>query len=649
MSEKPPYAELEKRVHDLDAANAELARKKARLEAVDTQWRLFSENLHEVLYIVDLHGVATYVSPNIWNFTGLNPEDIIGRKYSDFVHPEDFPDRQRSFAKILSGESVVTEARYVTQDGGYIWTRTQGQAIYENDHAVGVLGVITDITEQKQLEATLHRAKNQWENTFDALSDWVSIIKRNHTIIRSNKASKSITCLPACEVVGKFCFEIVHGTASPIVDCPAERAFISHQREEMVFLLKNDRWVQVVVEPIRDTPDNNKHFVHIVKDITDLKNKEQEIVSARKTEAFSVLAGGLAHDFNNLLAIIRGYISLVETELSDPYLLDSLREADTACEQAKVLTHHFLTLSKGAILQKTECDLKALLRAAVDDVLQNGQFDVNLDFRIEKAPVLADRHHLRVALRNIVQNAVEAAPNGRVAICMEKEASPADSGFGGSYFTIRFQDNGRGIRASDLPRVFDPYFSTKDLGVQKGRGLGLSVAQAAIEKHGGTIAVDSSLNQGTLVSVHFPSSEAKHLLIERQMHSLAPGKPVILMMEDDTRLRRLCKMMLENLDFGVMAAGNAEEVFILYKAAREKRIPIQLIMFDQVIKGGGRGGAETLQRLRREGFSGKAIIITGSPSSSILNEFRQYGFDAKILKPYTNKDLERAIRSVSDR
>ncbi len=646
MSAKPPYAELEKQVRNLEAANTMLAGEKARLEAVDTQWLLFSENLHEVLYRVDLHGVATYVSPNIRNFTGLSPEDIIGRKYSDFVHPEDLPDRQRNFEKILSGESVVSEARYITQDGGYIWTRTQGQAIYDNGHVVGVLGVITDITEQKRLEATLHRAKNQWENTFDALSDWVSIIDRNHTIIRSNEASKGITPLPACEVVGKPCFEIVHGTAGPIVDCPAERAFISRRREEMVFLLENDRWVQVVVEPIRDTPDDNEQFVHIVKDITELKKKEQEIVSARKTEAFSVLAGGLAHDFNNLLAIIRGYISLVETELSDPYLLNSLREADTACEQAKVLTHHFLTLSKGAFLQKTECDLKALLQAAVDDVLQNHQFDLNLDFRVEKAPVLADQYHLRVALRNIVQNAVEAAPNGRVAICMEKEASPADSGFEGSYFTIRFQDNGRGIRASDLRRFFDPYFQTKGRGVKKGAARGFRVPQSAIEKHGGTIAVDSSLNQGTLVSVHLPSSEAKRLLIERQMHSLPPGKPVILMMEDDTRLRRLCKMMLENLDFGVMAAGNAEEVFTLYKAAREKRVPIQLIMFDQVIKGGGHGGAETLQRLRREGFSGKAIIITGSPSSAILNEFRQYGFDAKILKPYTTKDLEKAIRSA---
>ena len=243
----------------------------------------------------------------------------------------------------------------MTQDGGYVWTR--GQAIYENGKAVGVLGIITDISEQKRLEYTLLRAKNQWEETFDALSDWVSIIDKNHTIIRSNKASKSITCLPACEAIGKPCFEIVHGTNAPIVDCPAERAFTSYQREEMIFLLDSDliRWVQVVVEPIRDTPDNNKQFVHIVKDISELKKKEQEIVAARKTEAFSVLAGGLAHDFNNLLAIIRGYISLVETELSDPYLLDSLHEADTACEQAKDLTHHFLTLSKGAVLQKTAC------------------------------------------------------------------------------------------------------------------------------------------------------------------------------------------------------------------------------------------------------------------------------------------------------
>jgi PAS domain S-box-containing protein len=646
MSLKPPYDKLEKRVQALEATNAKLAREKAELEEVDTQWKLFAENLHEVLYVLDLNGVATYVSPNIRNFTGLRPEDIIGRKYTDFVHPEDLPDRQRNFEKILSGESIVSEARYVTQDGGYIWTRTQGQAIYENGHAVGVLGVMADITEQKRLATTLHRAKNQWENTFDALSDWVSIIDKNHTIIRSNKASKGIASLPAWEVTGKPCFEVVHGTAGPVVDCPAERAFVSHQREEMVFLLENDRWVQVVVEPIRDTPEDNKQFVHIVKDITDLKKREQAVVSDRKTEAFSILAGGLAHDFNNLLAIIRGYISLVETELSDPYLLDSLHEADTACEQAKKLTYQFLTLSKGAILEKTECDLKALLLAAVDDVLPKGQFDANLDVRVENAPVVADQHHVRTALRNIVQNAVEADPGGTLHIRMEKAASPVDSGFGDTYFKITFQDTGKGIRSSDLPKVFDPYFSTKGLGSQKGRGLGLSVAQTVIEKHGGTIAVDSSPNQGTLVSVHFPSPEAESQLIEQQIHSLPPGKPVILMMEDDTRLRRLCKMMLERLDFGVIAASNAEAVFILYKEARAKKIPIQLILFDQVIKGGGHGGTETLQRLRREGFTGKAVVITGSPSSSILNDFKQYGFDAKILKPYTDKDLEKIIRSV---
>ena len=89
MSAKPPYAELEKRIQALEAANAGLGREKAKLEEADAQWRLFAENLHEVLYIVDGNGVATYVSPNIRNFTGLRPEDIIGRKYSDFVHPDD--------------------------------------------------------------------------------------------------------------------------------------------------------------------------------------------------------------------------------------------------------------------------------------------------------------------------------------------------------------------------------------------------------------------------------------------------------------------------------------------------------------------------------------------------------------------------------
>lgn len=116
---------------------------------------MFAENLHEVFYELDCSGVATYVSPNVEAFTGYRPEELIGRRYTEFVHPEDRPDRTAHFEKILSGKTLVTEARYATKNGGYVWTRTRGCPVYKDGEPVGVVGVMIDVTEQKEAEEAL--------------------------------------------------------------------------------------------------------------------------------------------------------------------------------------------------------------------------------------------------------------------------------------------------------------------------------------------------------------------------------------------------------------------------------------------------------------------------------------------------------------
>ena len=134
-----------------------------------------------------------------------------------------------------------------------------------------------DITERKQSEDVIINAKKEWEGTFDAISDWVCILDNVHTILRSNKSAAKFCNCRVDEIINKRCFEILHGTKEPILDCPVERAAKSGLREEMEFRLEDGRWLLITVDPVRNSHNAAQWFVHIVKDITRRKRAEESL------------------------------------------------------------------------------------------------------------------------------------------------------------------------------------------------------------------------------------------------------------------------------------------------------------------------------------------------------------------------------------
>ncbi|MEA2060083.1 MAG: ATP-binding protein [Thermodesulfobacteriota bacterium] len=216
-----------------------------------------------------------------------------------------------------------------------------------------------------------------------------------------------------------------------------------------------------------------------------------------------------------------------------------------------------------------------------------------------------------------------------------------------SSIEIKFSDTGKGIAPSDVPKVFDPYFYSKGLGTQKGRGLGLSVVKALVENHGGSIAIKSRLNKGTQVIINLPSCAMKRRLVREQFDSLHPEKPIVLIMDDEpsVRVRTLSQRLLERLGYAVIATGNSMGAQFSYEYACQHHVQIDLVLFDQNIKNSS-GGIETLNRLHQSGFNGKSVIVTGSPSSPVISDYKFYGFDARVLKPFSIKEFEKVIASV---
>jgi signal transduction histidine kinase len=252
-------------------------------------------------------------------------------------------------------------------------------------------------------------------------------------------------------------------------------------------------------------------FLVSCEDITDLKRLEDELLKAQKLESIGILAGGIAHDFNNILAVVMGNISLARTHIHhEGTANDRLLEAEKACLRAKDLTQQLLTFSRGGVPLKRTVELKGILQEVVNGAI-NGS-DIGCKFVVADyiSPVVADEKEIRQVLGNILSNAREAMPNGGTLTISAGNvtASPKDELplLERDYVRISIEDTGCGIPKSHLQRIFDPYYTTKSMGVQKGMGLGLAICYSIIKKHDGFIDVISNVDAGTKVSIYLPST-----------------------------------------------------------------------------------------------------------------------------------------------
>ena len=252
------------------------------------------------------------------------------------------------------------------------------------------------------------------------------------------------------------------------------------------------------------------------EDITDLKRLEDELLRAQKLESIGILAGGIAHDFNNILAVVMGNISLARSHIDHERTAgDRLLEAEKACLRAKDLTQQLLTFSRGGEPVKKAIELKIILREGANIAIAGSRIECQFFIEDHLSTIAGDEREIRQVLGNILSNAREAMPSGgTLTISAENvKANPKDALFllERNYVRISIEDTGLGIPKNHLQRIFDPYYTTKPLGIQKGMGLGLAICYSIIKKHDGFIDVESSVEAGTKVSIYLPVFEKKAL------------------------------------------------------------------------------------------------------------------------------------------
>ncbi len=425
------------------------------------------------------------------------------------------------------------------------------------------------------------------------------------------------------------------------------RVFECNGREtcELTLLREGKSSVEVRVEA--EASASRQECRAALMDISAFKQAEIDRLILGKLESTGILAGGIAHDFNNLLAVILLNLQLGRALAPTGDELDrNLDAAEKAVLLAGGLTQQLITFAQGGSSIRMPTALPALIRESVGLVLSGSSVKPHYSLPDDIWPSEVDAGQVAQVIRNMVQNAREAMPNGGLigiqaknTVLNEHEVQDLPSG---KYVLMSIADQGEGIAKEKLANIFDPYFSTKQRSDHKGMGLGLTICHSIIKKHGGRISVESEKGTGTIFHIYLPASR-QAIVPEPSAASEAPPRPIrILVMDDEECLRAVLGEILRQLGHDVELVDSGQQAVAKYTSAMEEGNPFDAVILDLTVRA-GMGGLATIQKLRQLDPNVKAIAMSGYSTDPVVLEYERHGFKGALAKPFHKNNLQEII------
>jgi PAS domain S-box-containing protein len=516
------------------------------------------------------------------------------------------------------------------------------------------------LAQAQRAERALASEKEHLTVTLRSVGDGVIATDTAGLVRLFNRTAEVLTGYAADEAVGRPLDDVFHNLDAdsrerltnpvPLAAAAANQTGIARST---VLICRDGRElpIQEVHAPLRDGDGNVIGLVLAFRDASDAIRVQEERVKASKLESLGLLAGGIAHDFNNILTAILGNVSLARHSGLDDDTEEALAGAEEACVRARQLTQQLLTFAKGGAPVKKSLSLERVIMESIRMALSGATVSWIADIDPALSAVDADEGQMIQVLNNVLINAKQAMPRGgRIGVTAVNVSETEDRWeFGlrvkaGPYVKVSVADEGIGISSEDLPKIFDPYFTTKPTGT----GLGLATSRSIVKNHGGYIAVESEPGRGTLVHVCLPASLTAH----REEYSGVPrvrgsGHGRLLVLDDEPSIRTLSVRLLATLGYSAMAVSKGSEAIEAYRRALDDGHPFDLVLLDLTIPG-ELGGSDVLRVLRTIDPDVKAIVVSGYASDDVLANYRDYGFRAVVTKPFTMNELSAALLNVSN-
>jgi PAS domain S-box-containing protein len=537
---------------------------------------------------------------------------------------------------------------------GYV--EIYGAPVFDGEGNVAlVVEIVRDITQRKVAVDALATEKERLAVTLRSIGDGVITTDTDGNIVLINSIAEEMTGWSQEEAVGKpfaEVFNIVNEKSRLACENPITKVLRSGtivglaNHTVLISRFGKERIIADSGAPIRDQESRIVGAVLVFRDITDKLKMEEELLKARKLESIGVLAGGIAHDFNNLLTAILGNISLAKIlTAKEDRIHQKLAEAEKASLRARDLTLQLLTFSSGGAPVKKSTSIAGIIRDSAAFTLSGSKVNCRFDIPEDLWPAEADEGQISQVINNLIINADQAMPGGgAITVACENiylvnnELLPLADG---RYVSIAISDQGTGIKEDDIPRIFDPYFTTK----KSGKGLGLATVYSIVKNHDGHIIVDSATGAGTTFTIYLPAAETEAVASMDHESQASSVKGKILVMDDEENIRDVAGEILEFLGFEVEFARDGVEAIDHYKKAREKGLPFIAVIMDLTIAG-GMGGSEAIGILRELDENITAIASSGYSNDPIMADYERYGFSGVISKPYMVSDLRNILNEV---
>ena len=518
-----------------------------------------------------------------------------------------------------------------------------------------------EIKNRHQAEARLAAETERLAVTLRSIGDGFIATDVNGRVVMMNRVIETLTGIDQQQGLGQPVDKICSlrdpvnnaNISCPILSVLAGEEVTKPLPDAIIYGANGRKFVITqAVSPLLDNQQKLLGAIIIIRDVTVQRKNEEEIMQARKLKSVGQLAGGLAHDFNNLLTGILGNISLAQL-VSDPssshyrYLAD----AEKASLQARDLTRQLLIFAKGGAPRLEVIDPGDLLIESTRLMLTGSRVEPVFTISADLWPVEADRGQLNQVMNNLVVNGVHAMSTGGVLqvqaenVTIDRESSVALPA--GSYVRIRVKDNGVGIPADRVSRIFEPYYTTRE----QGNGLGLAITYSIIQKHGGAISVASKVGKGTTFVIHLPAVPEGTIAAappEREAAVSAGTGLQILLMDDEETVCIVASEMIITLGHEIVISRDGTAAIELYEQALQAGRPFDLVIMDLTIPG-GMGGEEAIEHLLRIDPQVVAVVSSGYSDNPIMADPNRYGFTGVMAKPYRMAELEQLLAGLQDK